>query len=307
VFSYSPRLRLDRVAAGELLRFGRFILLSGILGFACIRMDVILVPKFLGMVSAGVYSVAVAIVMIVTNVVNNVADRALYPAFCEIKGDLRRFRARHSEILEVYCNLVTPLLLVITANADLIIAVLYDPRYRPAGFVLQWLLIGCAIQGLARMLNLPVMASGRSYVGTIASVGFLIGLCLFLPPLARYAGLQGYALAKMLASCGLIVPLTWFCLKLGYLEPRVLLWHLRVPFVMSVALVAIGWWARQVAEEPVTQIVTAMGSLLVLSLIMLTWQREFLLRSAAGLVRTVPWLNERGAPATSRNLQAINT
>jgi hypothetical protein len=75
---------------------------------------------------------------------------------------------------------------------------------------------------------------------------------------------------------------------------------------MSAALLGIAWWARYVTEGFAAQTVTAVGSLLVFSLIMLTWQRESLLRSAASVTRAVPWLNEWLSAARSQRRQAVN-
>jgi O-antigen/teichoic acid export membrane protein len=289
VWPYRPRLSLNLKAARELIRFGRFILISGILWFLCTRLDSALIPKYLGMKSAGVYYIAVAFASMLTSLLNSVFDQALYPAFCRVKDDLERLRARQHELMEVYCGLVIPAVLVVAVNAGLIISVLYPTAYEVAGAALCWLLMAALADGLARLLNIPIMASGRSHVGTIASCGYLVGLCVTLPTLAPLWGIPGYAIAKFLASAGLLAPLLFFSLRLGHRTFREMLGHLRVPAVIAVVLILVhGPLLGGQHGGIVAKLVRAGIDTLILAVIWSTWQRDLVTTSLVELMRAVP-------------------
>ena len=293
IMRYRPHLTFEAAAARAILGFGRFILLSGILGFACSRLDVVLVPKFLGMATAGVYSIAVAMAMMLTMLLNNVIDRTLFPAFCRLKDDSGRLRARQHEVLEIYCTLALPLILLVAANADLLIELIYDPRYAGAGLALRWLLVAVAIQGLVRLLNVPIMATGRPYVGAIAALGSLAVLCLALYPQVVRASIQGYAAARFVASLALIVPVVSFSLKLRHRTVQELCWYLRPVLAMFLALAMIHGVCMWLGDSIGWRIARAGAGTLLVTPALLFWQRTVLVHTIKEVIRFAPRLPRR--------------
>jgi len=277
VWPYRPHLHLDRTAAREILRFGRFILLSGILGFLTMRLDVVLIPRYLGMDSAGIYAIAVNIALILSFLLDSVVDRVIYPIFCQLKDDFDHLRARQHELLETYCSLVVPMGLLVAANAEVLIQVLYDPRYAEAGKVLCWLLVAGLIQSGCRLLNSSIMATGRSYVGTIASFSFLVCLCVALPLLAPRWQMQGYAAAKMLGSLGFLFPVILYARRLQFATYREYVRCLRVPFVTLQVLIVIRLTGR-FWEASLWKILEPMFVTVAVGVILLIWQRTLLIK-----------------------------
>jgi O-antigen/teichoic acid export membrane protein len=231
--------------------------------------------------------------MMLTMLLNNVIDRTLYPAFCRLKDDTDRLRARQQEVLEIYCTLALPLILLVAANADLLIEAVYDPRYADAGLALRWLLVAVAIQGLVRLLNVPIMATGRPYVGTIAALGSLAVLCLVLCSQVVRSSIQGYASARMLASLALVVPVVGFSLKLRHRTVLELCCHLRPVLAMLLALVTIHSVCMYLGDSIGWRIARAGTGALLVTPALLLWQRAVLVHATKEVIRVAPRLPRR--------------
>lgn len=274
VLPYRPSFKLNKIASSEIIKFGRFILISGVLGFLTMRLDTMLIPRFLGMEIAGVYTIAVTISMMLTMLLNNIVDRVVYPLFCGLNQDFDRLKMRQDEILDIYCSILIPVVLLISANSRLLINFLYDPRYSEAGTVLGFLLIGGLIQGGCRLINSAVMAMGKSHVGTISALGFFLLFCILLPVLSSYFNIKGYAAAKMLGSIGGLVPLLWFSFRLNIFTFKKLIVYLQIPLVMIIFLSAIKFLGIGIFYEvPYWIILELVIGLLFLSSIFFFWKR----------------------------------
>lgn len=215
-----PRWCWDRQALRELVSFGRFIFLSTLLGFFAARLDTVCVAKFLGMQEAGLYYIGAMVAGMFGGVFAQVSGNILFPALSRHQHDTALLRRRTADILYLVILIALPACLVVIANADTILTLLYDERYHQAAQALQWLCCAACLTLLGDTLNAPLMATGRSYFGTLGTVARLVGFAVFAPLLGSRYGAPGYA-AAVAASAGVfLLVMLVACAMRGHVSAR---------------------------------------------------------------------------------------
>ncbi|EYD72075.1 oligosaccharide flippase family protein [Limimaricola hongkongensis] len=198
------RLRFERRAAHELVRFGKWIFLSTVAGFLLAQGDRVLIGGHLSMADFGVYNIGLFLASFPMMLGQMVTRRVLIPVYRDNPpgasaanfARLRRLRTLASAGL---LGAVAALAIL----GDALIAVMYDGRYAMAGGVVV----------LVAVLQIPVLvglsyeqaalASGRSrrfFVLQAARAGLtLAGLALGLAWGGFLGGLLGQGAAYLLA------------------------------------------------------------------------------------------------------------
>ncbi|MCX7807025.1 MAG: oligosaccharide flippase family protein [Deltaproteobacteria bacterium] len=135
------RFALEREARAELLRFGRWILLSTGFTFLALQIDRLVLGKLVSEAELGVYSIAFMLAVIPREVMDQLAQRVYYPVVArELRNDpsspsVRRLRA-HLMLL-----VLVPIACTMGVAVSLV-AFLYDERYALAGPLMAWLSLG---------------------------------------------------------------------------------------------------------------------------------------------------------------------
>ncbi len=142
----------DDESLKELLRFGRWIFVSTIIGFTLNNADRLVMGKFLSLDKLGVFSVAAMMAKVVEKIYSKLSSQVLFPVYSKLKLlSNEEFRKRIKKIRLGVMGVLLPPLWVLVIFGPEIITFLYDPRYHEAGWMLQILssgyiiLIGSAI------------------------------------------------------------------------------------------------------------------------------------------------------------------
>jgi len=103
---WTPGFRFSRTAASELLRYARYVALTGITNFANANSDLIFVTWYTGAAGAGFYSLAKRLVNAVSIVIGNALNRVFFATIAGLQHD----RKASSEALldfVMYTSLLT--------------------------------------------------------------------------------------------------------------------------------------------------------------------------------------------------------
>ncbi len=242
---YRPRLRWDPEAMGALFRFGRFILLSSVIGYGAARLGTVFVAKFLGMEQAGVYYIGGALAMMFGAFFTQVISRVVFPALSHRQDEPAVLRSNLAEVIRMIGIVALPLGAVVTINSHLIVNMFYDHRYDDAALALRWLGAAACIDLLAHAFNAPLMATGRAYFGTVGTAAKLGAVCLVAPALGNAFGVAGYAGAMALAAGAFLAVMTLACARYGHISLRTSGSALSLPVAFTAVLVCIhvvgGW------------------------------------------------------------------
>lgn len=192
------RFHFDRDSAKQLLRFGRWVFLSTMLGFLSGQADRLLLGKMIPLELLGVYGIAANLAVAGTQVAHAIGDRVLFPACSRLAatGQLAQaFRRTRLPLLLGGAALTTGLI----ACGPSLIQILYDHRYEQAGWILQYLAVAGWFQVLDSINRATLLAQGRMNWMAASNAVKLAGLAVLLPLGLRFGGFPG-ALAALALS-----------------------------------------------------------------------------------------------------------
>jgi O-antigen/teichoic acid export membrane protein len=195
------RLRWDKDAFRELIDFGRWIFVSSAVGVIAGSSSSLMLGAMLDAEELGLFVIAGLILGAITGGFGRIVGQIGLPAFSEIA------RKDPSKLREAYYKIRVPIDLfllflagLLFASGQLVIDLLYDPRYAGAGTILQILALGLfAVRfGPAKEVYL---ALGMPRFSALLNVVGFVSIFTVVPITYFLAGKQG-AIWGM-ALCGL--------------------------------------------------------------------------------------------------------
>jgi O-antigen/teichoic acid export membrane protein len=196
---HRPRWRLDREHARELLRFGRWVFLLNLLGFAAQYADTLVVGRLLGVTALGVYQMAQQLSLSPMTQLGNHLHGVMFPAFSKM-GDGPALRAGLLRTLRLVLLVALPMGCFVTGFAEPLVRAVLGEQWLgavPPLRLLTWAgvfsLIGRAAAALLEGAGRP----DRSVRGT--ALGAVL-LAVLLYPATLRGGASGAAAAVVLCS-----------------------------------------------------------------------------------------------------------
>lgn len=209
------RFGWDKEVFKDLLTFGRWVMLSSIVGFLASSGDRLLLGALENAQSLGMYSIAFLLLTPIQSIFITVIGSVVFPALSEIN---RNSPERTGEIYTRFQRLADLCLVgaagVLFSGGSALVSLMYDHRYQDAGQMLQVLALG--LIGLrTQVLEQLFIARGESKLSTVANVLRLLGLFL-LVPLAHWHGGMSWAVVAIVAATYSAWPLAyWYRHKHG--------------------------------------------------------------------------------------------
>ncbi len=173
------RWRISRERSAEMWRFSRFIALSSVLSLLILQSDKLLLARLLPLSAYGLYALAVTLSTGPASLAVPYATRVLYPIYA------RTFRAEPEVLRSVYYgtrrNFSLLYMLIVggmIGAAPLIVAILYDPRYRGMTPFLELVGISAMLRMSGVAANEVLIAAGRMRPTLLANVARIVWLAV---------------------------------------------------------------------------------------------------------------------------------
>ncbi len=212
---HRDRVAWSEPALKEILRFGRWIFLSSIIGVLAMNGDRLLLGGWLTAASLGLYSIAFGLSSMVDGIAGRIFSNVSLPALGEIARD------RPERLSEVYARMrwgADTLYVVMAgflfATGEKIVMILYDPRYLPAGDMLQLLSFGLLFSRYALAQNAYMALGKPNYIAAI-NVVKVISLFVLVPTMFYLFDVRGAVLGIALYLLPTVPLVFWFNQKHG--------------------------------------------------------------------------------------------
>lgn len=156
------RIRINPARSAELWRFSRFIAMSSILSLLILQSDKLVLARLMPLSVYGLYAIAVTLAAAPGAIAAPYATRVLYPAYSKAMREAPEtlpwlfYHARRKVVL-LYMFGVGGLL----GGAQLIVNILYDPRYHSVATYLQWIALSTALRIGNNAANEVLIATGK--------------------------------------------------------------------------------------------------------------------------------------------------
>ncbi|HSM08660.1 MAG TPA: lipopolysaccharide biosynthesis protein, partial [Gemmatimonadota bacterium] len=156
-----PRLRLGGVEAGQLARYGRWILVTAWAAVAGRLLLQLGISRELGAAALGVYFMAAKLAFLPAEVSNQVVASVVFPVFARLQGEKERGRRVFRAALIGLSGLIVPASLLIVALAPSLAVDVLGEQWEPAVPVIRILALVNVVSILADVAVPLLQGTGR--------------------------------------------------------------------------------------------------------------------------------------------------
>jgi len=175
------RFSWDPSAARALFRYGRWVFLGTCLSFLAEQSDRLVFGKLISLETLGVYAIAVIIASLPFSGLAQLSWKILFPYFSRLREGAKAFS-------ESFVRIRTPVFVLggwalsgLIAAGPSAVRLLYDERYHGAGWMVQILSVAMWFQLMGVTNDAAAWGRGRPQLASIASLGKLVALAIFIP------------------------------------------------------------------------------------------------------------------------------
>ncbi|WP_165799675.1 lipopolysaccharide biosynthesis protein [Sphingomonas oleivorans] len=203
----------------DLIGFGGNMTAFSLCNYASRNLDNVLIGKFSGEVSLGLYDRAYRIVTLPLLLINAPLNRIITPVLSRTRDQEERYRNAFLSTLQMGLLVTVPLMSFIAGNSKGVILLLLGPDWIDAAPICAWLSVATLLQLAGNPMGWLYISQGRSRDLMLAGVANSMFICL-----AFVAGLPWGALgvAKAYAFCAFLsTPLLfWWATRRGPVSLR---------------------------------------------------------------------------------------
>jgi O-antigen/teichoic acid export membrane protein len=210
-FPYRPSLA--RAPMGELLNFGAGLTIGRVASWAGTQMDNLVVGRYLGAASLGLYGRAYQLVQMPANLFGQVANEVLFPAMSAIQDRQDTLRRIFRLGTGFMAALALPCSLLAAVTSRPLVLVVLGPDWLPLRAAFDVIIFGLLFRTASKLTDALMKARGAVYRRAWRNVAFAV-MVFAGAYTGHFWGLQGVAIG-VLAALGLNYLLTsHLCLRL---------------------------------------------------------------------------------------------
>ena len=168
-----------------MLRFGGFVTLNSLVGYAATNFEKVLIGRFWGADAIGIYGRAYQLIRIPTDVLNSAVGEVAFSALSRIQGDPSRLKRYFLKGYALVVAVTLPITVACALFADDVIAVLLGPKWKDAVKIFRLLAPTILAFAMANPLGWLLSSLGRVERGLKIALVFspimLAGIVMGLP------------------------------------------------------------------------------------------------------------------------------
>jgi O-antigen/teichoic acid export membrane protein len=180
--------------------FGKWIFVSSIIYFLATNFDRLVLAKYVSLGALGIYGVARSLGDMLGQFSGRVGYAIIFPsvAATDLRGAALRIKLAHRRMQFLGAAIIAVAAFV--ALSDLLVRVLYDPRYLAAAQVLPVLGIAVWVGIISTVNENVLLGLGKPVYAAIGNATKLLVLVVLLPTLIVRYGIVGAAAAAAMAE-----------------------------------------------------------------------------------------------------------
>lgn len=231
------RPRRDTEVA-SLVKFGSGLTAAYMLGALTSSLDRVLLGRFQGAASVGLYRQSYQLVVTPMNQLMAPLYQVALPGLSMLQGDHRRFRDFFTRIVSIVATVSMPLSVFLAVYAEEVSAVILGDQWRGAATFIRIFGVGGMLQSVFSTIGFVLVSSGRS--GELLKLSALQSTVKALSMLyALRWGAIGVAIADVASTAIMFVPYLRLSFRNSPVTILAFLQALRRPFISSILLALI--------------------------------------------------------------------
>ncbi len=198
--SFRPKMEfaVDKVA--EMIKFGGWLWLAGILIFCVTQGDDLVVSQLLGTQMLGYYQMAFWLANLPATQISHVLQQVSFPAYSEMQNDKNRLIAGFSKTLQGTLIISLPYAIMIFMLAEPITDLVFGSQWKPMVPVLKVLCVAGVFRCASSTIGPLLMAIGKPKMITSGQVVRLIVLAATIVVFTIWWGFSGTAFSVVLSA-----------------------------------------------------------------------------------------------------------
>jgi O-antigen/teichoic acid export membrane protein len=174
------RLQWDRSALIDLLRFGKWVLFSTACTFIGNQGDRLVIGK-LSLMLLGVYHVGANLAAIPIGLFGTIAMQLIFPLYSRMLKRGRSVPTIFAGIHPASAGLAAFLVSGLIATGPTFVELVYDSRYRGAGWIVQILGVGAWFQMLEILIDAMLWGLAKAHVSGFSNLAKVLALAVLAP------------------------------------------------------------------------------------------------------------------------------
>jgi len=209
VMRYYERTRLspkiDKKLMRELLGFGAPLLINGLMVFVILNVDQMVVGKVLGIITLGVYYIAIRFGRTLGSQISGTINVVLFPTMSRIKDSVEHIKIGYVQSLRMIAIVVAPLSLGLSALSLPFVSVVLGPHWVAASVPIAIVSFqGLLIALIAPAANVLISLGKPRYMAIEASV-VAASVVVAIYPVATHFGINGVCVLMVFLWLGSLV------------------------------------------------------------------------------------------------------
>lgn len=197
---HRPRLALDPGSAGPLFRYGRWILISGLIevvGDAVLRA---VISREIGTAALGLYFLAASLALLPNDVVSGIVGAVAFPVHAQVQSDLRRVGLAFRASFTAMAAVLMPVYAIIAATAPSFVRYVLSPQWTGTEPIIRVLAVAGVLGILFDATSPMLQGKGQPQKLTALFAVLTVSVVASAWTFTRAYGLMGAAMAWVLAQ-----------------------------------------------------------------------------------------------------------
>lgn len=203
-----PHFHIIRDQVRKLTRFGKWIYITNALSYLTAELDDILVGRMLGTAPLGLYRMAFTISQSVVTEIAQTINQVMFPAFSLIQQSKERLIAALTTSTHLTAFIAFPMTAVFIVAAEPLTQALLGSKWLGMVPALQILAATGSVRTISSLATVMFEGAGSPHLSTRYAAIKLTVLVVTIVPLINRFGLEGAAIATLLAASSVLFPVT---------------------------------------------------------------------------------------------------
>jgi len=207
-----PGLPSRKAGVGAMIKFGADLVSFDVVNYFARNLDNILIGRFLGAATLGLYSKAYQLLMMpITNLRGPITNVAM-PALSRLQDEPEKYRDYYLKCVSLLAFVSMPLVAFMFVCTDQLITLLLGSQWLGAGVLFKILAVAAFIQPVSSTSGMVLISTGQSRLylklGLVSSVFICISFVAGLP-----WGAKGVAAGYVIINYVLLMPILFYTFK----------------------------------------------------------------------------------------------
>lgn len=198
IHPFRPSFTFKFKHARELISFGKFIFIEGIIIYLITRGDDAVVGKVIGITGLGYYTLAYTVANMFTRDITGIVTEVVFPAYAKIQDEKDKLAAGYLKVLTITSFIIFPTAGLLFAFSPEFVKIIYGPKWLPIILTLQILCFLGVFRAIGATMGPVFTGTGRPDILMKIKLRELGLMVIIIFPFVKYWGINGAAMAGTL-------------------------------------------------------------------------------------------------------------